>query len=306
MKPFSLLALSLLSLSASALRPEGTYNGVGRPFWVKADAGEIKLFAAGSDKALASANVQGGRVDLAAALKIWDIKPKTVCYLQQFRNGQAVGAALVLQPMTNPSISRLKADGKTVEFVPDEDSAHSGFRVWRDQDAEFHTSLGKIRVHMRPDAAPNTVWNFIKLVEGGFYQNVIFHRVVAKRADGNPFVIQGGDPTGTGMGAPGYAFPLEDSSLLHDFGVISMARSTDPNTNGCQFFFALSRAGTQHLDHRYAAFGETISGGDTILKIAAVPTGAEDRPKDPPLITRIRLVDAAPYGTGPKPVTRPQ
>lgn len=293
------------AISFGSLKPSQVYNGVDRPFQISASAGELRLFAAGTSSPLATAQTEGGRVDLAKALGIWKLKPKQVSYLQLFRDGRAVGAALVLQPMTNPSVSTLATDGRSVVFSPDEDSAYAGIRAWRDRDAEFDTTLGKIRVRMRPDAAPNTVWNFIQLVEGGYYNDVIFHRVVAKRADGNPFVIQGGDPTGTGSGSPGYAFPLENSPLPHDFGVISMARSTDPNTNGSQFFFGLSRAGTTHLDHKYASFGEAISGGETILKIAAVPCGAQDRPNDPPVIKRVKLIDAAPYGTGPKPVKRP-
>ncbi|MBL8048879.1 MAG: peptidylprolyl isomerase [Chthonomonas sp.] len=306
MKVLALAAFALPVLAAAKLSAQYTYYGVNRPFEISASAGEIRLYSTKQSEPLASAMINGGKTDLAKVLKIWSIKSVGVLYLQEFQQGRPVGAALVLQPMTNPAISTLAPDGRNVVFTPDEDSANSGFRVWRDQDAEFDTSLGKIRVRMRPDAAPNTVWNFLKLVEGGFYRDVIFHRVVAKRPDGTAFVIQGGDPTGTGSGAPGYAFPLEKSPLPHDFGVISMARSTDPNTNGCQFFFALSREGTKHLDDRYASFGETISGGATILKIAAVKTGEQDRPLEPPVIRRIRLVDAAPYGTGPMPEKKPQ
>lgn len=303
----AILTVALLpAFAAAGLKPEFTYNGVGKPLRVKVSGGdEIRLLEPVTGKVLASAKTDGGSIDVATKLNLWTLKPKGVTYLQLFEKGKAKDSALVFQPMTNAPVSTLSADAKSVVFTPDEDQTYAGFRVWVDQDAEFDTSLGKIRVRMRPDAAPNTVWNFIKLIEGGYYRDVIFHRVVAKRADGNPFVIQGGDPTGTGSGSPGYAFPLEQSPLPHDFGVISMARSTDPNTNGSQFFFALSRNGTKHLDGRYASFGEAISGADTILKIAAVPCGKEDRPNDPPVIKSIRLVNSAPYGTGPKVVTRP-
>jgi peptidyl-prolyl cis-trans isomerase B (cyclophilin B) len=160
--------------------------------------------------------------------------------------------------------------------------------------------MGSIEFQLRPDAAPNTAWTIMELVKGGLYRDTIFHRVVAKRKDGTPFVIQGGDPTGTGSGSAGFSYPLENSPLLHDFGVISIARSTDPNTNGCQIFVGLSREGTKHLDSKYAAFGQAVKGGEVILKIAAVPVGKEDRPNDPPKIKNARLVDAPPYGTGPK------
>lgn len=227
-------------------------------------------------------------------------------YAQLLVGGRKIGPALVVQPMLNPVVSRLAADGKSVEFVPDEDGPmFNGYRTYVDQTFVVDTDFGRIEFRLRPDAAPNTVWNLREMAKGGLYKDTTFHRVVAKRTDGTPFVIQGGDPTGTGSGGAGWAYPLEDSPLIHQFGVISIARSTDPNTNGCQIFVALSRAGTKHLDHRYAAFGECIRGGEVILKIATVPVGKEDRPLTPPKIRDIRLVDAPPYGEGPVPVKRP-
>lgn len=305
MKTTAFIVAALPLLAVADVRPVKTYYGVGRPFPVKVSGDELRLLEAVSAKVLRKAPTKSGTVDVAEVLSLWEQPLKNVVYLQAFKGNKPHGPALVLQPMTNPTISTLASDGRSVAFSPDEDSAFAGYRAWVDQDALFDTDLGSIRVRMRPDAAPNTVWNFLELVKGGFYENVIFHRVVAKRPDGHPFVIQGGDPTGTGMGSPGYAFPLENSSLPHDFGVISMARSTDPNTNGSQFFFCLSKAGTQMLDHRYASFGQTLSGAETIFKIAAVPCGAEDRPNKPPVIRSIRLVPAAPYGTGPEPEGAP-
>jgi peptidyl-prolyl cis-trans isomerase B (cyclophilin B) len=308
-----LLIGALLGISSASAQivPAYDYNGVDRPFPVRVKrpphaAGklEIKLLAPVTAEAISSAPARTGAADLAALFpNLWKDKKPTVLYAQLFAGSKAVGPALVLQPMTDPPISRLKADGRTVEFVPDEDQAYAGVRAWVDQDILFDTTLGTMRFRMRPDCAPNTVWNIMHLVSGGLYRDVIWHRVVAL-ARGNPFVIQGGDPTGTGSGAPGFSYPLEDSALPHDFGVISIARSTDPNTNGCQVFVCLSREGTARLDHKYASFGECIDGRDTILKIAAVPTGKEDRPNDPPIIRSAKLVDSAPYGTGPKPVKR--
>jgi cyclophilin family peptidyl-prolyl cis-trans isomerase len=195
--------------------------------------------------------------------------------------------------MTIPPISRLKPDGKTVEFVPGEDQAYAGIRAWVDRDIVFHTTMGDMRFAMRPDCAPNTVWTIMHLVSGGFYRDVIWHRVVAL-SHGFPFVIQGGDPTGTGNGGPGFDYPLEDSPLPHDLGVISIARDADPNTNGCQIFVCLSREGTARLDHKYASFGQCIAGIDVVKKIGAVPVGKEDRPLVPPVIHSAELVDATP------------
>lgn len=311
MRKIALLLALLPVLSVAQIRADHPYNGVGRPLPVDVrvsgrDA-EVRLLEAGTAAVFATAKVERGRQDLAKLFpQLWAAKPARVLYAQLVVDGHKTGPALVLQPMLNPTLSRLKADGKTLEFVPDEDGPmYDGIRAYVDQDIVFETSLGDMRFRMRPDAAPNTAWNIMQLVRGGLYSNTIFHRVVATRKDGTPFVIQGGDPTGTGSGGPGFAYPLENSTLPHDFGVISIARSTDPNTNGCQIFVCLSREGTKHLDGKYAAFGQAISGAETILKIAAVPVGKEDRPNNPPVIRRARLVDAAPYGEGAAPVVRP-
>jgi peptidyl-prolyl cis-trans isomerase B (cyclophilin B) len=131
------------------------------------------------------------------------------------------------------------------------------------------------------------------------------HRVVAALANGSPFVIQAGDPTGTGAGGPGYNFDLEKSTLPHDYGVVSMARSSDPNSNGSQFFICLSRSGTAFLDGRYTAFGEAVRGADAITAIKDVEVGQNDRPVDPPLINSARTVPAPPFGTGQAPIEEP-
>ena len=104
------------------------------------------------------------------------------------------------------------------------------------------------------------------------------------------------------------AGPAPRSRLVHSsftFGVLSMARSGDPNTNGSQFFVCLSRDGTSFLDTQYTTFGECIKGAEVIVKIAATPTNAEDRPMEPPVIKSVKLIDADPYGTGPARVNRP-
>src|SRR5690606_19239360 len=145
--------------------------------------------------------------------------------------------------------------------------------------------------------------NFVHLAQGGFYTDIIFHRVVAKLPDGRPFVIQVGDPSGTGLGGPGYMIDLEKSTLPHDFGVLSMARDTDPDTNGAQVFVCLSKEGTSFLDGRYTSFGHAISGSDVIRKIAATPVGPEDRPLDPPMIERAFTRDALPITKRQPPIS---
>jgi peptidyl-prolyl cis-trans isomerase B (cyclophilin B) len=187
---------------------------------------------------------------------------------------------------------------------------YSGIRAYTEKHVVMETDEGTIEFRLRPDEAPNTVWSHMQLVDGGFYTDIIFHRVVPKTntpQGEHPFVIQAGDPLGQGNGGPGFMIDLEPSQLEHAFGVLSMARSGDPNTNGSQFFVCLSRPGTSFLDGRYTAFGEAVKGADVIVKIGATPlaNAASGRPVEPPVIERAYLVDAPPYGEGPDPVERP-
>lgn len=307
------LAASISSAAMAQITPLFPYNGIGRPLLVnvrvpkvlRGDA-TVQLLEPVTADVLDKAPIEDGEQDLSKLFPdMWRNKHPKLVYAQLVVGDEKVGPALVLQPMLNPEISRLKPDGKTVEFVVDEDGPmFNGIRAYVDKHLVLDTSMGSIEFQLRPDAAPNTAWTIMELVKGGLYRDTIFHRVVAKRKDGTPFVIQGGDPTGTGSGGAGFSYPLEESPLPHDFGVISIARSTDPNTNGCQIFVALSREGTKHLDGKYASFGQAVKGAGAILKIAAVPVGKEDRPIDPPKIKNARLIDAPPYGTGPKPVVR--
>jgi peptidyl-prolyl cis-trans isomerase B (cyclophilin B) len=172
----------------------------------------------------------------------------------------------------------------------------SGVRIYPDRDVILETSMGGLRIVLRPDMAPNTAWNFRQLAGGGFYEGVIFHRIVPYDREGRPFVIQAGDPTGGGSGGPGYWLPLERSGLAHDFGVVSMARDVPPDSTGSQFFICLSRAGTARLDGNYTAFAEVVLGRETILSIAEVELAdaAAGRPVDPPVIEGVTQVSAPP------------
>ena len=136
---------------------------------------------------------------------------------------------------------------------------------------------GTITAELYPEFAPNTVANFVNLVQSGFYDGLIFHRVIPG------FMIQGGDPQGTGMGGPGYSIKGEfarngfrQNTLRHRRGVLSMARSMMPNSAGSQFF--IMHADAPHLDGDYAAFGMVTEGMDVVDGIAAVRTNAQDRP----------------------------
>lgn len=133
-----------------------------------------------------------------------------------------------------------------------------------------------IKVELYPEVAPNTVNNFISLVKKGFYDGLIFHRVICG------FMIQGGCPQGTGTGGPGYQIKGEflqngfPNSLKHEPGVISMARAMHPDSAGSQFF--IMHETSPHLDGSYAAFGKVIEGMDVVNKIAEVPTAWGDKP----------------------------
>ncbi|MCP3903544.1 MAG: peptidylprolyl isomerase [Planctomycetes bacterium] len=301
--------------------------------------------------------VRPGRVDLAERVPHLD-RLRRAAFLQLYADDEPLGSALVLQPMLSrlvpvteeainpngirytrivgwqdemkPPDADTDADTDTdtgfarpedpwLANQPPDDRLFSGLRIYRERDVVLHTSRGEIRLAMRPDEAPNTVWNFLQLCRGGFYRGIPFHRIVPMTRDGDPFVIQAGDPTPTGSGGPGYWLPMERSRLAHDFGVISMARDVDPDSAGSQIFICLSRAGTARLDGHYCSFGVAMDGTETILDIADAELAdvAAGRPVDPPVILAAELVDAPPRRPGegrpdrpvrrapPRPATEP-
>ena len=144
-----------------------------------------------------------------------------------------------------------------------------------------------MKAELYPEIAPNTVNNFISLVKKGFYDGVIFHRVI------NGFMIQGGDPDGTGMGGPGYEIKGEFSQngfkndLKHSEGVLSMARTMIPDSAGSQFF--ILHKNSPHLDGAYAAFGKVIDGMDVVNKIAETATDYSDRPLQPQVMKTVTV-----------------
>ncbi len=148
-----------------------------------------------------------------------------------------------------------------------------------------------MKAELYPEIAPNTVNNFLSLVNSGFYNGLIFHRVI------EGFVLQGGDPEGTGMGGPGYSIRGEFSQngfsneFKHTKGVLSMARLKDPDSAGSQFFIMHKAA--PNLDGAYAAFGKVIEGEEIIDKIAGVPTDWNDRPME---TQRMKSVTAETFG----------
>jgi cyclophilin family peptidyl-prolyl cis-trans isomerase len=149
--------------------------------------------------------------------------------------------------------------------------------------ATLHTSHGAIAVELFDEDAPKTVENFVKLARDGFYDGVTFHRVIPD------FMIQGGDPTGTGRGGPGYTFEDEFNDHKVARGALAMANA-GPNTNGSQFFVVTAEA-TPWLDGKHTVFGQVTSGMDVVDAIASVETDPSDKPREPVSIERVELED---------------
>lgn len=155
-------------------------------------------------------------------------------------------------------------DGKPVEYV-----------------ATLETDEGPVVIEFYPQEAPNHARNFIALAKAGFYDGLIFHRCIPG------FMIQGGCPLGRGTGGPGYNLKAEFNGKPHKRGVLSMARSADPDSAGSQFFICVAPA--NFLDRQYSAFGEVKSGMEAVDKIVARPTGREDRPRNPVKINSVKI-----------------
>jgi cyclophilin family peptidyl-prolyl cis-trans isomerase len=149
--------------------------------------------------------------------------------------------------------------------------------------ATLHTNHGRIDLELFPDDAPKTVENFEKLARDGFYDGVIFHRVIPD------FMIQGGDPTGTGTGGPGYQFDDEPNEHRVARGALAMANA-GPNTNGSQFFIVTAEA-CPWLDGKHTVFGRVTDGMDVVDGISNLPRDARDRPRDDARIERVELAE---------------
>jgi peptidyl-prolyl cis-trans isomerase B (cyclophilin B) len=154
--------------------------------------------------------------------------------------------------------------------------------------AVIATTEGEMTIELLPDKAPKHVENFIKLARDGFYDGTVFHRVISG------FMIQGGCPEGNGTGGPGYKVKAEFNDVHHERGVVSMARSADPNSAGSQFFICHGDAG--FLDGQYTAFGRLIDGDDTLEKIASAPvragrSGERSTPINPVKVRSVSIVE---------------
>lgn len=168
---------------------------------------------------------------------------------------------------------------KNLKATVDDLSAKINFET-TDYTVEFETNHGPIRLTLWPDVAPGHCKNLISLAQSGYYDGLTFHRVI------KGFMIQGGCPTGDGTGGPGYQIKAEFNNRSHEAGVLSMARTQDPNSAGSQFFLCLGKV--PHLDRQYTAFGKTTDQPslDTVLKIGETKTARQDRPVDDVVISK--------------------
>lgn len=174
--------------------------------------------------------------------------------------------------MPKPSAAELQAAAKALDLT--------GFEY----EVVLDTTLGQIRLQLDSAVAPGHVRNMVALAESGYYDGGCFHRII------KGFMIQGGCPEGTGTGGPGYKIPAEFNKTPHEAGVLSMARTGDPNSAGSQFFICLERV--THLDNQYTAFGHTADAAslDVVKAIGSVRTGGNDRPAEPVIIKKATVV----------------
>lgn len=288
-----------------------------------------------------------GAVDLAALFPVlWTTRTPRVLVAQVVVDGEAVGAPCVLQPLLTPrraddaltsrvsqavregnasflrqllSLAPAVRDDLAQQIVLDDatsEPVYSGLRCYVDRQVVLETSAGDLTLALAPEHAPNSAFWFRHLAQHGAYDGVVFHRVIAEDLDGHPYLVQSGDPTATGLGGVGMQIDFEGSTLAHDYGVVSMARSPDdPNSASSQFFICLSKEACEGLDGLYAPFAAVVSGVETLDAIAASPVGPNDpddpasrheRPLSPVEIERVRLVPAPPFSQRPPRIERPR
>jgi len=178
-------------------------------------------------------------------------------------------------------VARLEPVAKGLNFMDEAGIPAAELAKYR---VLLKTNRGDILAEMWPDVAPNHVRNFLDLSYTGFYDGLTFHRVIPG------FMIQGGDPDGSGMGSGPRQLKAEFNSRKHERGVLSMARSQDPNSASCQFF--VMHQNSPHLDNQYSAFGKVLSGMDAVDKIVNTPRGQNDRPKEPQVIQHAVVLKA--------------
>lgn len=282
----------------------------------------IELISPATGEVLESRPAKAGQVDLAALFaRLWTTDaPAAVC-AQAVLGGKRIGAPLVLVPMLTPRYAaRVDRDGTPRIASPGGKPVLSGYWIQPDQRVELTTEKGKLAFALHPEAAPNGVRNFRELVSKGFYDGIPIHRIASISGRARPDILQFGDPTGTGQGGPGYFIDFEPSPLPHGFGTMSYARTSDPNSASSQVFVCLGGGAREgdaggeattgsgvaaQLDGKYSVFATLVTGADVLAAIAKSPVDADGRPLQAVRVESARLVDAPPFGEGPKPEKDP-
>jgi len=256
----------------SVLVPQKIWFAPAQPIsiTVKADAAVPLTLTDFTGKSLATATAQPGAADLR---QLFPALGQSGTYL--------VFAGTTTDFAGTPLVVEVRSDSRT--------GAPPGPMVVKVEPLrymEMNTDAGKLTCVFYYDAAPNTVDNFLALGAEGYYDGLVFHRVVPG------FVIQGGDPRGDGTGGPGYSVAAEFNAHPHLEGVLSMARSQDPDSAGSQFFVCLDYAQTQQLDGKYTAFGKVVDGMDAVKKIAAGPVADQNsgKPVTPAVIQKVDVL----------------
>ena len=275
--------------AAPVLAPAKTWFSPGKPVEVKVAAqGDVKLamtdFLGTKVDPKGQADVAGGSgtVDLRNVFPVLDTPGAYLLYAVAKDADTSKGVDKGVQFQGTPLVISVRADRRA--------GAPNGPMVTKVEPLRYlvmTTNRGPITMAFYYDVAPHTTHNFLSLAEGGYFSGLSFHRIVPG------FVIQGGDPRGDGTGGPGYQIDAEFSDRPHEEGVLSMARSSDINSAGSQFFVCLDYTNTKQLDRKYTAFGRVVGPMEAVKAIAAVARGENDRPNEPQTIEKVEVKDVA-------------
>jgi cyclophilin family peptidyl-prolyl cis-trans isomerase len=278
-----LLLLDVISLPIG-VTPARTWNPPGGPLNVTAIGGEKLILTDFTGTPVGAADVPPNQAADLKSLFPQIVKGDTFVLFEVAKGkslSEFTGTPLVIEVRTDKQLP----PGSGPDVIKIEPLRY----------AVIHTANGNMTAEFYYDVAPVTVDSFLSLASEGYYDKLTFHRIVPG------FVLQGGDPRGDGMGGPGYQLPAEFNDRPHVEGVLSMARSQDPNSAGSQFFICLDYKNTQHLDHQYTAFGKITDGMKAAHEIEKTPIADADKgaPATPQVIDQIEVkpvtVDADPY-----------
>ena len=269
----------------SAVVPTKMWFAPGQPVTVKVDQATtlvMTTFDGAPVAAKGSADVAAGATaDLHAVFPSMDTPGTYVVYADP--KGKTAPADFVGTPVV-------------VEVLANKEAAAAGagpggpmvVKLEPLQYVRMKTTAGPMTMTMYYDTSPNTVDSFLRLAGGGYYDGLTFHRVI------KGFMLQGGDPTGTGGGGPGFSLGQEFNPKPHTEGVLSMARTSDPNSAGSQFFVCLDYAQTKQLDNQYTTFGKVVDGMAAANAIGVTPTGPNDKPLTPQVIDDAEVLPVTP------------